>query len=75
MDWTAVLNMIYHHGAAHKIIDHMFKDAKMLIGPGGVLQGRYLEDGTNKLRDSNAGDNNIDTAQTKTKLAPLKKQS
>lgn len=74
MDWTAVLNIFYYHKAAHKIIDQMYKDARVLISPGGVLQGEYFKDGTKKLGDSNVEKDNVDAAQTKIKSALSKKQ-
>lgn len=74
MDWTAVLNIFYCHKVAHKIIDQMYKDARVFSSPDGVLQGEYFKGGTKKLGDSNVEKDNADAAQTKTKSALSKKQ-
>lgn len=62
MDWTGVLNTSPCHKAAYEIIGQIFKDARVLIGPVGVLQEGYLEGRTKKLENNNAGDNNADAA-------------
>lgn len=46
----------------------------MLIGPGDMLQKEYIEGGTKKLKDNNAGNDNTDAAHTKTKAPSLKKR-
>lgn len=52
----------------------MCKDIKVLISLGSVFQEGCIKSKRKKIRDNNAGDNNIDTAQTKTKPPSLKKQ-
>lgn len=52
----------------------MYKNARVLIGPGSMPQRGYLKGGTKKLENSNTADNNAYAAYTKTKSASLKKQ-
>lgn len=73
MDWTTVLNLSHCHRAAHKITDQMYKEVGVLIGPSSMLQEGYIEGRTKKIGDNNAGDDDADAAQTKTKSPNSKK--
>lgn len=52
----------------------MYKDERVLTGADSMFQKGYLQNRTKKLEDNNTSDNNTYTAQTKTILAPSKKQ-
>lgn len=68
------MNTSHCHGVAHEITDQIYKDVKVFIGLGGVLQERYLESKIKKLGDNNVKNDNANAAQTKTNPDFLKKR-
>lgn len=68
MDWTTFYNTSHRHGPANEITFQMPQEARVWIGPGGVLTAGYFADGKDGTEQpEEEGDGNADASQTKPK--------